>query len=135
MPTLKPATSLVVLLIGTRKGALILKGDRSRRTWKLSGPQFLGHIVRHLVLDPRDRRTLLAAARTGHLGPTVFRPTDFGKSWQEAKAPPAFPKVPEGQKGLVVDHVFWLTPGHMSEQRSEERRVGKECRSRWSPYH
>ena len=22
-----------------------------------------------------------------------------------------------------------------SESRSEERRVGKECRSRWSPYH
>ena len=22
-----------------------------------------------------------------------------------------------------------------SELRSEERRVGKECRSRWSPYH
>ena len=22
-----------------------------------------------------------------------------------------------------------------SEKRSEERRVGKECRSRWSPYH
>ena len=24
---------------------------------------------------------------------------------------------------------------HKSEARSEERRVGKECRSRWSPYH
>ena len=23
----------------------------------------------------------------------------------------------------------------MIQQRSEERRVGKECRSRWSPYH
>ena len=23
----------------------------------------------------------------------------------------------------------------MSAMRSEERRVGKECRSRWSPYH
>ena len=23
----------------------------------------------------------------------------------------------------------------MQEARSEERRVGKECRSRWSPYH
>ena len=23
----------------------------------------------------------------------------------------------------------------MLSQRSEERRVGKECRSRWSPYH
>src|SRR5258708_33673710 len=26
---------------------------------------------------------------------------------------------------------IWLS----SERRSEERRVGKECRSRWSPYH
>ena len=23
----------------------------------------------------------------------------------------------------------------LTEERSEERRVGKECRSRWSPYH
>src|SRR2546425_3549582 len=28
----------------------------------------------------------------------------------------------------------WLGPG-LTETRSEERRVGKECRSRWSPYH
>ena len=25
--------------------------------------------------------------------------------------------------------------GIIPENRSEERRVGKECRSRWSPYH
>ena len=25
--------------------------------------------------------------------------------------------------------------GEETKQRSEERRVGKECRSRWSPYH
>ena len=25
--------------------------------------------------------------------------------------------------------------GHGALARSEERRVGKECRSRWSPYH
>ena len=25
--------------------------------------------------------------------------------------------------------------GIVKEERSEERRVGKECRSRWSPYH
>ena len=29
-------------------------------------------------------------------------------------------------------HVF---EGKLYIQRSEERRVGKECRSRWSPYH
>ena len=26
-------------------------------------------------------------------------------------------------------------PGNWDSRRSEERRVGKECRSRWSPYH
>ena len=25
--------------------------------------------------------------------------------------------------------------GILADERSEERRVGKECRSRWSPYH
>src|SRR2546422_2286726 len=25
--------------------------------------------------------------------------------------------------------------GYLRSRRSEERRVGKECRSRWSPYH
>ena len=30
-----------------------------------------------------------------------------------------------------------LVPGYneLVKKRSEERRVGKECRSRWSPYH
>src|SRR3712207_8086054 len=28
-----------------------------------------------------------------------------------------------------------LIEGIIGESRSEERRVGKECRSRWSPYH
>src|SRR5437879_7537792 len=94
--SLKPAKGPVALLIGARKGAFFLRSDGARRTWKLTEPMFLGHIVHHLVLDPRDRRTLLAAARTGHLGPTVFRSTDFGKTWKEAQTPPAFPKVPEG---------------------------------------
>src|SRR2546430_9440714 len=31
---------------------------------------------------------------------------------------------------------LYLAPGHvLPALRSEERRVGKECRSRWSPYH
>ena len=32
------------------------------------------------------------------------------------------------------DLALAYTPG-VAEPRSEERRVGKECRSRWSPYH
>ena len=29
----------------------------------------------------------------------------------------------------------WLEELKAYRERSEERRVGKECRSRWSPYH
>jgi len=101
----------VRLLVATRKGLWSIASDPARNAWKLVGPQFLGHIVHHAMLDPRDGRTLLAAARTGHLGPTVFRSTDSGRTWKEASRPPAFA---EGS-GRVVDHTFWLTPGHASE--------------------
>ena len=107
----KAVAGRVALVVATRKGAFILKSDRARRAWKTSAPIFLGHTVHHGVLDPRDRRTLLLAARTGHLGPTVFRSLDMGRTWKEAARPPAFPKAEQGRKGRVVDHVFWLTPG------------------------
>ena len=42
--------------------------------------------------------------------------------------------------GKVSPNVFLPVPkvdppNHIQPYRSEERRVGKECRSRWSPYH
>jgi len=36
--------------------------------------------------------------------------------------------------GLVLAEGGWMAVKPLL-QRSEERRVGKECRSRWSPYH
>lgn len=121
--TAAPATGPVALLVATRKGAFILKSDKARRTWRTTGPMFFGHIVHHMVLDHRPNlqpgakrgRTLLAATSTGHLGPTMSRSLDFGRSWKEAANPPAFPKAPAGQKGRAVGHTFWLTPGHASE--------------------
>jgi hypothetical protein len=113
-PRKRPARRVLVL-VATRKGAWLYRGDAARKTWQVDGPHFLGHIVNHLVLDPRDKRTLLAAAKTGHLGPTVFRSNDFGRSWKEAARPPAFPKAPDGEKGRSVDHTFWLTPASARE--------------------
>jgi photosystem II stability/assembly factor-like uncharacterized protein len=81
----------------------------------VDGPHFLGHIINHLVLDPRDGRTLLAAAKTGHLGPTIFRSTDLGQSWQEAARPPAFGPAQGDMAARSVDHTFWLTPGRVED--------------------
>jgi hypothetical protein len=102
----------VLLTVSTRKGAWLFHADAARADWRVDGPHFLGHIINHVVLDPRDGRTLLAAAKTGHLGPTVFRSTDLGRSWHEAAHPPAFAKAPVGAPGRAVDHTFWLSPGH-----------------------
>ena len=106
----------LVLLVATRKGAWLLHGDAERRNWRVDGPHFLGQNISHLQLDPRDGRTLLAAAKTGHLGPTVFRSTDLGRTWTEARQPPAFGAAANGLPGRAVDHTFWLTPGHASER-------------------
>ena len=41
-------------------------------------------------------------------------------------------------KKIKISITTWIgyTPLlYAKEKRSEERRVGKECRSRWSPYH
>ena len=134
------ATPAPLILVATRKGGWLVHGDAARSRWRLDGPYFLGHIVNHLVLDPRDSRTLLAAVSTGHLGPTIFRSTDLGSTWKESACPPAFAKSPDG-KGRAVDHTFWLTPGHPSEPgvwyagtspqglfRSED------CGDTWAPF-
>jgi photosystem II stability/assembly factor-like uncharacterized protein len=104
-----------IVLVATRKGAWLYRGDRGRKNWQADGPHFLGQIINHLAIDPRDGKTLLAAASTGHLGPTIFRSTDLGRSWTEAKRPPAFAKVANGEKGRTVKHTFWLAPAHASE--------------------
>ena len=44
----------------------------------------------------------------------------------------AFRPADDGDVLLVSKtHTIWVS----LDRRSEERRVGKECRSRWSPYH
>src|SRR2546425_6368780 len=53
------------------------------------------------------------------------------------------PYVPKGTKTGVNGTLLHPTATRwrrglefgVSDKRSEERRVGKECRSRWSPYH
>lgn len=109
------AASGPVLFVATRKGAWWLRADPARGRFAVEGPHLLGHVVHHVVLDPRDGRTLLVAARTGHLGPTIYRSTDGGRTLGEIRRPPAFRKAREGEKGRVVDHVFFLAPASARE--------------------
>ncbi len=112
MPVSSPRGG-ISLLVGTMKGAFVLRGGVSRRSWKLEEPQFFGSVIDHVAQDPRDPACLMMGTRTGHMGPTVYRSGDFGATWQEASKPPAFKKA-KGRKatGRALEAVFQMTPGH-----------------------
>jgi hypothetical protein len=101
------------LLIGTRKGLWFVRKEAAGESWSVDGPQFLGHVIQHAMVDPREPQTVLAAASTGHLGPTVFRSVDGGRNFAEATRPPAFTAGERLARSLRS--VFWLTPGHVDE--------------------
>src|ERR1051326_462968 len=82
---------------------------------------------------------------------TIVGKVKFGKNGEWAKARTLMVQY-QGVKGSDVEQfrgpgrkpVLYpeelksgklIYPYSAAQQRSEERRVGKECRSRWSPYH
>jgi photosystem II stability/assembly factor-like uncharacterized protein len=107
------AMSQPTLLVGTRKGLFIVSANGDRSSWATSAPMFLGHIVQHAMIDPRDRRRIVAGVSTGHLGPTVFHSDDCGATWTEATRPPAFRTGERLQRSLSA--AFWLAPGHADQ--------------------
>src|ERR1041384_2822436 len=104
----------VRVLVGTRKGAFILTADGKRAQWDVSGPHFAGWEIYHLKGSPADPKRLYASQSSGWFGQVIQRSCDGGKTWE----------TPGG--GVT------MAPGGMpageSNKRSEERRVGKECR-------
>lgn len=115
-----PVGTTLHLLIGTKKGAWILRDGGGRRSWNISAPICFGTSVFHIVQDPRDPKRMVLSSKAGHLGPTVMVSADGGRKWTEAAKPPAFPaglthRSQHGDQPRTVDHVFWLQPGHASQ--------------------
>src|SRR5256885_14531907 len=71
-----------------------------------------------------------------HIQAGKLRAIAVGSPQRVAMLPDTKTIAEQGIKGY--DAVSWgglLAPKGTPKARSEERRVGKECRSRWSPYH
>src|SRR3712207_9064066 len=88
-------------------------------------------------LEPGYRRIRIAPQPGGGItSARVSHDTVHGRaevSWRiEAGEMLLDVTIPEGTTAEVV---LPLHPDESVEERSEERRVGKECRSRWPPYH
>src|ERR1035438_164416 len=104
-------------------------------------------VVEHCLLDVNRHQLAMAGEQGGFRGRllpaaveaatvTVDPSTRFQQmmGWGGTTIPPAFAELsPEGSRAWWRKLVEYNLLLHR-EYRSEERRVGKECRSRWSPY-
>src|SRR5687767_8202577 len=95
-----------------------------------------GHaIAKHIQRTTED----LLQVETGSLYPALYRLEANGwvaSSWEHSekgKRARYYRITAKGRKQLVSEQSKW--DAFVRAMRSEERRVGKECRSRWSPYH
>ena len=76
---------------------------------------------------------ILAASALGLSGAAAAE-NAFTLTIKDHHFEPAELRVPANQAATLTVKNLDPTPEEF-ESRSEERRVGKECRSRWSPYH
>ena len=82
-------------------------------------------------------RDLIAAARDAGAATLVVNDARIDRNWLELGAAALLPDD-FGRDDLTDALSVAAAPisdARSVEPRSEERRVGKECRSRWSPYH
>ena len=91
------------ILVGTRKGLFVLKGDETRRKWELEGPHLSGWDVFHAM---KHDGSMYAAANHGVYGATVQRSDDGGKTWERSEGL----GLPEDHE-LTLEKTWHVEPG------------------------
>ena len=108
-----PKPGDVLLLVGTMKGAFILRSDASRSSWDLGGPYFPGSAVYAMAYDARDgRHRIWAGPNSMHWGGVLRSSDDFGRTWTNPEE--ANVKFPE-DAGAALKQIWQIMPGRASE--------------------
>ena len=53
---IKAGSGDVLLLVGTMKGAFVLRSNKDRKQWEVGGPYFPGRAIYTLAYDDRNGR-------------------------------------------------------------------------------
>ena len=104
--------STIRVLVGTRKGAFILRADGQRRKWSVEGPHFAGWEIYHMKGSPADPARIYASQTSPWFGQVIQRSSDGGKTWEqpgsagvapaETAAAPDGPPMPQGESNKFV---------------------------------
>lgn len=103
----------VLLLVGTMKGAFILRASKGRRNWELGGPHFPGSAVYAMAYDGRaGRHRIWAGPHSMHWGGLLRCSDDFGRTWTNPRE--ANVKFPE-EAGAALKQIWQIVPGREEE--------------------
>ena len=79
----------VRVLVGTRKGAFVLRSDGKRERWDVAGPFFAGWEIYHVKGSPANPDRIWASQTSGWFGQIIQRSDDGGKTWEPPGGAPA----------------------------------------------
>jgi len=101
-----------LLLVGTTKGAFLLRSNAQRMRWEVGGPYFHGHAIYAMAYDGRGGQQRIWASTQSYWGTMLRSSDDFGKSWtnpQEAAI--RFP----ADTGLSLKNIWQIALGRPDE--------------------
>ncbi len=103
----------VIVLVGTMKGAFVLRSNGSRKNWDVGGPYSIGAPVYAMAFDQRQgRRRLWWAQQSFQWGTVLCSSDDYGKTVTEPETYSVkFP--PESQ--LTLKNIWQITPGRKED--------------------
>jgi photosystem II stability/assembly factor-like uncharacterized protein len=95
----------VLILLGTKKGAFIIEGDGSRRSWELRGPFCETWPMNHVIADPTTG-TIYGGGGNEWFGPAIWKSADLGATWTHSSEGLAYEAGEE-----PIKTVWSLAPG------------------------
>lgn len=103
----------VLVLVGTTKGAFVLRTTPARARWSVAGPYFRGEPVYAMAFDGRGgRRRLWAASGNVFFGAALRSSDDLGATWTDREQRAI--RFPEAS-GLALRQIWQIRPGPAEE--------------------
>ena len=102
----------VLLMVGTTKGAFLLRSTCERARWEVAGPYFHGQVIYSMAYDGRAGRHRLWASTHSYWGTYLRSSDDYGKVWTNPRE--ANVKFPT-ETGTSLTNVWQVCLGRPEE--------------------
>jgi len=103
----------VIVMVGTMKGAFVLRSNKERKKWEVGGPYSIGAPVYAMAFDQRQgRRRFWWAQQSFQWGTVLCSSDDYGKTVTE---PTTYSVKFPVETQLTLKNIWQITPGRSDD--------------------